>query len=128
MIIGGQILDAISGNEILKDGRVHFDFEGCTPDVKNTFVFDDVNTKAIPAVVSKNIDITFDMVGIVLDDLYLESTNIYVEWDNVKLYSGDFPIDKVLRHPGDEFKTEMTFPIPSFAPSGKYMAKVSLSG
>ena len=78
-------------------------FGQCNVDVPNTFVFDDVNTKAEPAVVSKGIYITFRMDGIVLDDLYLENTNISVEWNGVHLYSGDFPIEKVLRHAGDEF-------------------------
>ena len=75
----------------------HIEFGNC--DAENPiFLFDMTSTTAVPDTVKKGIWVDFILNGFLTQDYVLSNTNIYVEWDKTKLYSGDFPIGTKVIH------------------------------
>lgn len=90
-----------------------------------TFKVDFTQTHSDPLIPTKGKDVTLDLDGTFTDDGEVDGINIYVTWNGTPLYTNDFP-RKTPESAGDPFEDKITWNIPSFAPSGKYVAQIKL--
>ena len=109
----------------LTDG--HVKFSSCPNFKADGFTIDSSKTYAKPDPVKKGIDVTLYLGGFATRDLEITSTTVSVTWDGVALYTGDFP-DKKSVDEQDEYKTNLSWPVPGFAPSGHYNCKITING
>ena len=130
-ISGGAVMNLLQGavqdlaGQRLKDG--HVKWSACPTIKEDGFTIDGRDTYAKPDPVKKGIEVTLHLGGFATRDLDITSTTITAIWDGVQLYSQEFPnvahVDEQ-----DDFHTELSWPVPSFAPSGHFKCQVVING
>jgi hypothetical protein len=122
-LVNNAIKDLTGGS--VKGGKIAW--SSCPGVAEDGFTFDSAQTYATPDPPVKGKDIGFHLGGFATRDLDLTSLTITAVWEGVQLYTNDF--EKAVHvDEQDSYTTEMSWPIPSFAPSGKFTAKVQLNG
>ena len=111
--------------KLVKDG--HIQWGACDAQVPDVYISDSTATFCDPDPVAKGDTITFHLGGILTQDVKMTNTNVAVIWNGTPLYKSDFPLSAVI-HANENFNTQLSWWIPSFAPSGHYTAKVTLAG
>lgn len=99
----------------------------CDDIPEGNFMIDDQLTYADPAAVRKGIDVTLHLGGYATQPMEVTSTTITAVWEGTQLYKADFPNDQQLNE-FEQFSTELSWPIPFFAPSGAFNCKVVING
>jgi hypothetical protein len=89
------------------------------------FAVDLSSTYSVPTVPVKGINVELELHGTFTNDVDLAGLKVYVTWDNTPLYTNDFARTKHYAA-GDSYKDEITWLIPSFAPSGHYSVQITL--
>lgn len=88
------------------------------------FAVDLSDTYSVPAIPTKGSNVELELHGTFTNDVDLTGLKIYVTWDKNPLYTNDFP--RVHHYAaGDAYKDEITWLIPSFAPSGHYSVQIT---
>eukprot|EP00355_Strombidium_rassoulzadegani_P004938 CAMPEP_0168613368 /NCGR_PEP_ID=MMETSP0449_2-20121227/3414_1 /TAXON_ID=1082188 /ORGANISM="Strombidium rassoulzadegani, Strain ras09" /LENGTH=169 /DNA_ID=CAMNT_0008653997 /DNA_START=54 /DNA_END=563 /DNA_ORIENTATION=- len=101
----------ISANEL---GKVSY--SQCDDDA-GVFILDTSSTSNSPDPVTKGNSLTFDLQGIVTDNLHLTNLHVHVIWNDSPLYDEDHPQDATF---DSSFEQTFKWDVPSFAPSGNY--------
>ena len=83
------------------------------------FAVDLSDTYSNPKIPVKGSNVNLELHGTFTNDVNLDGLKVYVEWNKTPLYVNDFPRKKAYSA-GDDYKDEITWLIPSFAPSGHY--------
>lgn len=89
------------------------------------FAVDLSNTYSVPAIPVKGINVELELHGTFTADVDLSGLKVYVTWNKTPLYTNDFPRVKHYAA-GDSYADEITWLIPSFAPSGHYAVQITL--
>lgn len=89
------------------------------------FAVDLSDTYSNPKVPVKGSNVQLELHGAFTNDVDLAGLKVYVEWNKTPLYVNDFPRAKHYSA-GDDYKDEITWAIPSFAPTGHYAVQVTL--
>lgn len=118
-----SLIDQASG-KIVKDGTVKF--SKCQCDVAD-FNYNGQATFATPASVTKGINVGFNLGGLILQQTDVTNVDINVLWNNTPLHKEDHPMDNKIAANGP-FRYNLSWAIPSFAPSGHYQVSILLSG
>ena len=108
-----------SGNQFLfsaSNGLGDVTYEQCDDDV-GQFTFDGDNTYNDPAPVVKGSDVSLNLAGIFGDQGTMTNIHIHVDWNGTPLYDEDHNQSTPIV---DDFKTSISWNVPSFAPSGDY--------
>lgn len=89
------------------------------------FAVDLSSTYSVPKIPVKGINVQLELKGTFTNDVDLSGLKVYVEWNKTPLYVNDFPRTKHYAA-GDDYSDEITWMIPSFAPSGHYAVQITL--
>ena len=98
-------------------------FSQCS-DSFGVFKFDAANT--LPHNVAKGSTINFDLKGAVTAPIEVTNIHVGVKWNGTNLYAHDYSQDNKYTQVYD-YK-DLSWPVPSFAPSGHYDVSVVGSG
>lgn len=89
------------------------------------FQYDSSNTYSVPSPAVKGSNVQLHLEGTFTDIANLKGLKVYVTIGGIPLYINDFPRAKDYQ-PGDQYVDNITWLIPSFAPSGDYVAQIQL--
>ena len=81
------------------------------------FTFDEDNTNVKPYPVKKGDTINFHLAGIVSDTITVTNVHVHVDWNGSTLWDEDH---KQNNKYDSDYKYDLSWAVPSFAPSGKY--------
>ena len=99
-------------------------YEQCDDDVGD-FTLDPSATRNEPNPVVKNADVKFILDGILSNPVHLDNVHIHVDWNGSSLYDEDNKEDNDYT---DEVEVELSWNVPSFAPSGHYDVTITGTG
>lgn len=89
------------------------------------FAVDLSSTYSVPAIPVKGANVELELHGTFTNDADLAGLKVYVTWNKTPLYTNDFARTKHYGA-GDSYADEITWAIPSFAPSGHYAVQITL--
>ena len=124
-LIKNYVQYLLGDEHIVGDG--HIKFGSCDAQQPKVFIQDSSQIYAKPDPVKKGIQVTFHLGGYLSTDVKITKTEVSVQWGGTPLYKQDFPVNEI-KHEQDDFSTELTWLIPSFAPSGHYATQILLWG
>ena len=99
-------------------------YQQCDDDAK-VFNLDLSSTNTTPSPINKGDDITFNLVGVVSEQMTLKNVHIHVDWNSSPLYDEDDPGTNVY---DSDVEYNLGWSVPSFAPSGHYDVYVTGTG
>ena len=99
-------------------------YQQCDDDAK-VFSLDLSSTNTTPSPINKGDDITFNLVGVVSEQMTLKNVHIHVDWNSSPLYDEDDPGTNVY---DSDVEYNLGWSVPSFAPSGHYDVYVTGTG
>ena len=119
-----MVQSLIESAQAVTDNLGDVTFEQCDDDAK-IFNLDLSSTNTTPNPVAKGDDITFNLVGVVNSKMTLKNIHIHVDWNDSPLYDEDDPGSNVY---DSDVQYNLGWNVPSFAPSGHYVATITGTG
>ena len=107
------------GEDIVSDST-KVQWSQCDDD-KGVFTLDG-STDTDPDPLKKGSDVTFNLVGVLSDDITLSNIHIHVDWNHVPLYDEDH---KGPQSFSDTLIYNLKWNVPAYAPDGLYSATVT---
>jgi hypothetical protein len=131
MVAYKTLLEKIQGHNVQDGDLGHVTWTKCDSDVK-AFVVDFSQTYNDPDPAVKGSDVALILGGIFNQATEVTNAGIYVLWGpdgtpGVPLHKEDHPLSQKVAANGP-FTYNLSWPIPSFAPSGHYHVTITLSG
>ena len=91
-------------------------------DDTGSFQLDTQSTSYTPDPLTKGVDLTFNLAGILSDDIHVDNVHIHVDWNGSPLYDEDHKQDK--KDFSDNFDMKLGWNVPAYAPDGNYDVKL----
>ena len=115
-------LMASTSSNLTANGDVTY---GQCDDDAGVFTFDKDNTSNVPAPAVKGSDVTLNLAGVVSDTMEVTNVHVHVDWNGSTLYDEDHAQDNTYN---SAYNYKLSWSIPSYAPSGAYVIKVTGTG
>ena len=109
----------IKANGLHDTGKVSY--SQCD-DETGSFQLDTSSTYNSPDPLTKGIDISFVLAGILSDDIHVDNVHIHVDWNGSPLYDEDHK--DAVKDFSDSFNMKLGWSVPSYAPDGNYAVKL----
>ena len=109
----------IKAHGLTDSGKVAY--SECDDDT-GSFQLDTSSTSNSPDPITKGTDLTFNLAGILSDDIHVDNVHIHVDWNGSPLYDEDHKQDK--KDFSDNFNMQLGWNVPAYAPDGKYAVQI----
>ena len=108
----------IKAHGLTDSGKVTY--SECSDDT-GSFQLDTSSTSNSPDPITKGTDLTFNLAGILSDDIHVDNVHVHVDWNGSPLYDEDHPQSTDF---SDNVDMNLAWNVPAYAPDGKYAVQI----
>ena len=96
-------------------------YSQCDDDT-GSFQLDTSSTSNTPDPITKGADLSFNLAGILSDDIHVDNVHVHVDWNGSPLYDEDHKDGT--KDFSDNFNMVLGWNVPAYAPDGNYAVKL----